>query len=463
MPTTISPQPQAIVLSLPESKGDKGDKGDQGIQGIQGNPGQPANWRGTWNSSTTYVLNDGIYYNGNSYIAIAGNLNKPPDVNPGFWQQVGAQGLQGIQGVQGIQGIQGVNAFTTTAVDFTVPNVGFTAPCTVVDASWVVPGQYIWLAGAAGSGIGGSLQVQSKSGNSLTLLNPAPLPGIAVGGTVVVSGSLLSSGGATGSKGDSLPIGSIFMFGAMTPPAGCLLCDGSAVSRSTYSTLFGIFGTSFGAGNGSSTFNLPDLQGRFPLGAGAGAGLTSRALASKGGEETHALVTGELAAHTHAGVNSHTHPFTGVDHLHSMQNHTHAGVNHLHGMDHYHSIPTGQFSHTHGVSSGVVGGNNPVQGLGAGSFTYYRPEGIAIAAATLPVGNTAYASQTNSGWVNTTGADRDLTTGGPSVASTGATDRSLAGTTGASNQDLTSGSAGSGTAHNNMPPFLTIAFMVKAS
>jgi microcystin-dependent protein len=56
--------------------------------------------------------------------------------------------------------------------------------------------------------------------------------------------------------------GAILPFGGTTPPSGFLACDGSAVSRTTYVTLFGIVGTTFGAGDGSTTFNLPDLRGR---------------------------------------------------------------------------------------------------------------------------------------------------------------------------------------------------------
>lgn len=60
--------------------------------------------------------------------------------------------------------------------------------------------------------------------------------------------------------------GSIVMYGSSTPPTGFLNCDGSAVSRTTYDDLFAVIGTTYGSGNGSTTFNLPNLSGRFPLG-----------------------------------------------------------------------------------------------------------------------------------------------------------------------------------------------------
>lgn len=67
-----------------------------------------------------------------------------------------------------------------------------------------------------------------------------------------------------------VPTGAILPYGGSSAPSNFLLCDGTAVSRSTYGTLFGIIGTTFGIGNGSTTFNLPNLKNRVPMGAGAG-------------------------------------------------------------------------------------------------------------------------------------------------------------------------------------------------
>ncbi len=72
------------------------------------------------------------------------------------------------------------------------------------------------------------------------------------------------------------PSGAITMYGAAAAPSGWLLCDGSAVSRSTYADLFAVIGTTYGMGNGSTTFNVPDMRQRFPLGkasSGTGANL----------------------------------------------------------------------------------------------------------------------------------------------------------------------------------------------
>lgn len=95
------------------------------------------------------------------------------------------------------------------------------------------------------------------------------------------------------------PVGMITSFGGSAAPSGWLLCEGQLVSRTTYSALFAAIGTSFGIGDGSTTFALPDLQGRAPIGVGFGAGLTRRLLGQAVGEESHALSIAELAAHDH--------------------------------------------------------------------------------------------------------------------------------------------------------------------
>ena len=99
-----------------------------------------------------------------------------------------------------------------------------------------------------------------------------------------------------------------------TTRAGCLLCDGSAVSRSTYANLYAALGgasSPYGQGDGTTTFNVPDFRGRVILGAGTGSGLTARARGDVGGEEKHVLTEAELAAHSHPGstAGAHAHGF----------------------------------------------------------------------------------------------------------------------------------------------------------
>lgn len=107
-------------------------------------------------------------------------------------------------------------------------------------------------------------------------------------------------------KEHSVPTGAILPFGGAAAPVGYLLCDGTAVSRTGYADLFSLLSTTYGAGNGTTTFNVPDLRGRFPLGAGAGSGLTARTRGTAAGDEEHTLTEAELATHNH-DVGAHVH------------------------------------------------------------------------------------------------------------------------------------------------------------
>lgn len=118
-----------------------------------------------------------------------------------------------------------------------------------------------------------------------------------------------------------VPIGTVIPYLFPSPPVGFLVCDGSSLSRTAYADLFalannaGMIGTMFGAGDGSTTFTLPDLRGRTPIGSGQGAGLTDRTLGAAGGAETHQLSQSELPQHSHTGSgNTGT---TNTDHTHS--------------------------------------------------------------------------------------------------------------------------------------------------
>lgn len=72
-----------------------------------------------------------------------------------------------------------------------------------------------------------------------------------------------------GGAATSMPTGSVAMYGGATAPTGWILCDGSAVSRTTYADLFAVLSTTYGTGDGSTTFNVPDCRGVFVRGAGS--------------------------------------------------------------------------------------------------------------------------------------------------------------------------------------------------
>ena len=100
--------------------------------------------------------------------------------------------------------------------------------------------------------------------------------------------------------GADFPIGTLSMFGGSTAPSKWLLCNGAAVSRITYADLFTAISTTYGVGDGTTTFNVPDFRGRAPIGAGQGSGLTARTIGTKIGEEEHLTTIAEMPAHDHA-------------------------------------------------------------------------------------------------------------------------------------------------------------------
>lgn len=107
-----------------------------------------------------------------------------------------------------------------------------------------------------------------------------------------------------------VPTGVIWPYGGSSAPTGFLLCDGTAISRVTYSALFAILGTTYGVGDGSTTFGLPNSKGRVPVGAGnytdPVSGSVTRVMGASSGAEKHQLVTNELAGHQHT-LGNHRH------------------------------------------------------------------------------------------------------------------------------------------------------------
>ena len=108
-----------------------------------------------------------------------------------------------------------------------------------------------------------------------------------------------------------VPSGSVFCMAVATVPSGYLECNGAAVSRSTYSVLFAVIGTAYGTGNGSSTFNLPDLRGEFVRGFDNGRGVDSgRSIASS--------QSSQFGQHNHNVSASSSSSVTDPGHQHSM-------------------------------------------------------------------------------------------------------------------------------------------------
>jgi len=194
---------------------------------------------------------------------------------------------------------------------------------------------------------------------------------------------------------NAVPSGSVIPFAGSTAPSGWIICDGSAISRTTFATLFALIGTTYGAGNGSTTFNIPDLRGRLVAGfdsanatgrltSSATGGVSASALGNAGGEQAHSLSSTELASHNHSVSGN-----TGGESV----------------------------SHTHSVSvPGTTGG------------------GASTIAQVLAGTNTA-----------------------PFSASVGSNNNDHT-----HSFNVTSGSAGSGSAHNNVQPTLIMNYIIKS-
>lgn len=153
-----------------------------------------------------------------------------------------------------------------------------------------------------------------------------------------------------------LPTGTILMFGggSSNVPSGWALCDGSSVPRtgthidgknySSLSSLYSALSFPYGFGNGSTTFNLPDLRGRIPIGVG----VNVANLGSTGGALNHTHVMGDHQhTQSHNHTMNHTHAIT--NHEHNMS-HDHPIGGHTHEMNHRHEVP----GHSHNVSGTIT-------------------------------------------------------------------------------------------------------------
>lgn len=216
-------------------------------------------------------------------------------------------------------------------------------------------------------------------------------------GSVTLPGTI-SLGGTLISTLNFSPTGSITMYGGSSAPAGWLRCDGTAISRTTYSALFSIIGTQYGVGNGSTTFNLPNLQGKFPLGGTSDRGTT-------GGEADVTLTSAQIPSHQH-GVGTYTIPSVG---------------NHDHSFGHTHDLTNKYFQFSFGAGSGAT------------------LQALDNTGAAIPGANVANSGVTSSQSSSTTGA-------------AGAHDHIISGS---------SGSTGGSGSHNNMPPYQVVDYIIK--
>lgn len=157
------------------------------------------------------------------------------------------------------------------------------------------------------------------------------------------------------------PIGTVNMWPTATPPDGWKICNGQALSRTTYKSLYDTIGTTFGTGDGTTTFNIPDYQGLFPLGAGTGTApaYSSVTLNAKGGSATTSIAHTHTFADNSSSTNTDTHSHnanSGPVDAGNASVATGTGVS-MASPNHTHGFTTASDTHSHTVAvSGTTGG-----------------------------------------------------------------------------------------------------------
>lgn len=197
---------------------------------------------------------------------------------------------------------------------------------------------------------------------------------------------------------DEAEIGDMEPFPLAAAPEHYLVCDGAAVSRTTYAALFAVISTTFGAGDGSTTFNLPDLRGEWLKGAHSGL-LVGANEAPQVGTHTHSATTASDGAHSHtatvAADGSHTHGATvsaAGSHTHTMTGGTEFAGEHTH---YWEATLAAAGNHSHAFGSQVAearssGGIQVFPSIGGGS-TYFPTQPAGNHAHTIS-GSTSYTT-----------------------------------------------------------------------
>jgi len=194
-----------------------------------------------------------------------------------------------VRGDSGNEPLRIDDAAPTNSIRVTQVGVGIgKVPTTLLDISGTTTTVSLEVTG--GANLGGNVTAAGTvQGNVVKALSSLELPSETIDNT---------SGKVINVFDNVVPVGGLIPFGAAAAPSGWLLCDGTAVSRITFADLFAVIGETYGVGDGVTTFTLPDMRSRVPVGLDAGEP-DFDALGKDGGEKDHTLTIAEMPAHTH--------------------------------------------------------------------------------------------------------------------------------------------------------------------
>ena len=282
-----------VQASSPVDGADHTEDGNYPVIKFTGSSGDPTVTISPNTANTSYIFINGT---GNTITftqGSGGNVSLQNGKAAQFYFDGAGSGAEAVRGLDNLE-ISTLECQSNAAIDGTLTVTGATTLSTVL-----------------GIASGGTGLTSFTAGDLMYATGSTTIAKLGIGSALQI---LKTNAGATApewvTETDLCPVGSIIMYGAAAAPTNWLLCDGTAVNRTTYADLFSAIGTSYGSGNGSSTFNVPNLQGVFPAGYDRG---SSYDIADTGGATTDTptlsgtnagttLTSAQIPAHTHGGV-----------------------------------------------------------------------------------------------------------------------------------------------------------------